>query len=137
MAQYHLHFTHLQLVMRRFYHGPKYGIPAQSLFYIEVSIDPCSKDVYVQKQKNLASSVVEKMRSQMKTCLTSFEARICPAAPSLCFRIQSWSVVSGHNAAMLLFSEDYILACGHVVFNDPPKEGPIRSHVSAYLSGSP
>jgi hypothetical protein len=135
--QYRLHFTHLQLVMRRFYHDPKYGISAQSLFYIEVSMRSCSEDVFLSRtQKTAASSSEKNIHSPMRTCLTSFQARICPAAPSLCLRIQSWSVVSRDNAAKLLNREDFVLGCGHVFFEKPSREGPIRSHVSAYLSGA-
>lgn len=135
-TQYRLHFTHLQLVMRRFYHGPEYGLSAQSLFYIEVTTCPCEESVFALTQEISASRPEKNTPSQMKTCLTSFEARICPAPPSLCLRIQCWSVVSRQNASMLLSGKDYVFGCGHVVFDKPSQKGPIRSHISACLSGS-
>lgn len=133
LTQYRLHFTHLQLVMRRFHHGPEYGLSAQSLFYIQVSTGPAEKSVFALTQE---TSAEKNTPSQMKTCLTPFEARVCPAPPSLCLRIQSWSVDSRHNASTLLSGEDYVSGCGHVVFDKPSQKGPIRSHISAYLSGS-
>ncbi|KAJ5868842.1 hypothetical protein N7534_003395 [Penicillium rubens] len=34
---YHFRFVHLQLAMRRFYHGPRFGIPVESMLYTEVA----------------------------------------------------------------------------------------------------
>lgn len=59
LPHYEFYFTHLQLIMRRFYHGPKYGISTQSLFYIEVSMRPCEEDVYYAQRKRVWPSSLE------------------------------------------------------------------------------
>lgn len=93
VSPYELHFTHAQLAMRRFSHGPKYGISTDSLFYIGVSTRPCDYATY-QPENASASKPKARIRSEIRTFLTSCEARISQTAPSLCLRIQVWSVVN-------------------------------------------
>lgn len=133
---YEFHFTHLQLAMRRFYHGPKYGVSTDSLFYVEVTASPCD-DTTSPSQKVSASTPEERAVSGIKTVLSSFEARICPTAPSLCLRVQVWSVVKRQNASALSPEKDYVWFCGHIKIEHPNSSDHVRFHISAYCSGSP
>lgn len=116
---YQFHFHHLQLAMRRFYHGPKYGISTESLFYIEVSRLPC-EDATAPSPDGSASSPNRRVDSGFWAQLTSAEARIYPAAPSLCLRIQVWSVVKRQNASALRPEKDYVRLCGHSITGKQP-----------------
>ncbi|CAP85421.1 Pc20g00920 [Penicillium rubens Wisconsin 54-1255] len=68
---YALHFSHLQLAMRRFYSDSQYGISTDALSFTEVT-----------------NEFVEGDRVLKPTTLFSVEAQICPEAPSLYLRIQ-------------------------------------------------
>lgn len=133
---YFFHFTHLQLAMRRFYHGPKYGISTDSLFYIEAGVSRC-EDTTSPLQKAPASKPKNTASPGIKTYLISFDARIYPAAPSLCLRIQAWSVVNRQNVSALLPEKDYVWFCGHIKIEKPNTSDHVRWHISAYRSGSP
>lgn len=136
ISPYKLHFTHAQLALRRFCYGPKYGISTDSLSYIEVSTLPC-EDATTQPQNASATKPEGRVWSGIQTFLMSCEARICPTAPSLCLRIQVWSVVNRQNACALLPKRDYVWFCGHFWTEKPFNSDCVRSHVSAYLSGAP
>lgn len=131
---YRFHFTHLQLAMRRFYRGPKYGVSTDSLFYIEVITFPC-RDTVSPPQEGSASKPEKTISPGTQTALTSFDARICPAAPSLCLRMQVWSVAKRQDVSALSPEKDLVGFCRHADL--PSTSDHVRRHVSAYQSGSP
>jgi hypothetical protein len=73
-------FLHLQLAMRQYHHGPRYGISVSALSFTEVKIHVTS------------------------TALRSLEAQICieERSPVLCLRIQDIMSVKGLRADRLL-----------------------------------
>ena len=72
---YRISFHHLQLVMRRHYLGPGYGISTDDLSFVQVNefgkSDP----------------------RERRTLLFSMEARICTEPARLCLRVQKWTVL--------------------------------------------
>jgi len=134
---YELQFTHVQLAMRRFYHGMQYGISTDSLFHTEVRVDRLRSNSTPQSPNTSALTPEEKHLSENKTCLTSIEARICPTAPSLCLRIQGLAVVRRQNASRLLPQGNTVWVCGHIANRTPNFSDCVSSHISAYRSGAP
>jgi hypothetical protein len=82
---YDLQFVHVHLAMRRFYHGPQFGIPVRSLRYKLL-------DSYLM-DRDSGSSRVRCSTAYISTFF-SMEARICPSQPSLCLRIQKYVIAS-------------------------------------------
>lgn len=72
---YRILFHHLQLVMRRHYLGPGYGIPTNDLSFVQVN--------------ELGESELRGRR----TTLFSVEARVCTEPARLCLHIQRWAVL--------------------------------------------
>jgi len=98
-----IYFLHLQLAMRRFYYGPKFGISTDALSYTEVQTH--------QKEYREISS------------LFSTDAQICPEIPGLCLRIQHIVFVHGGRSELLL-SRPY------GPMDDPPLFMYVCEHVS-------
>lgn len=136
-CRYQLQFTHVYLVMRRFYHGLQYGISTDSLFHTEVRVDRLRSNSIPQSQNTSALTPEEKHLSENKTSLTSIEARVCPTAPSLCLRIQGLAVVRRQNASRLLPQGNTVWVCGHITNATPNFSERVSSHISAYSSGAP
>ncbi|KAJ5501733.1 hypothetical protein N7453_006550 [Penicillium expansum] len=78
------YFLHLQLAMRRFYYGEKFGISTESLSHTQVRTYPGP------------SSCPE------ITSLFSSDAQICPKTPGLCLRTQHMMFVHGRKPKLLL-----------------------------------
>lgn len=87
-SHYTLHFSHLQLAMRRFYYGPQCGISTDALSFTEVENDLFGGD-----------------RVSRPTTLFSIEAQICPKPPSLHLRIQE--IISNKIISLEPDGEDY------------------------------
>jgi hypothetical protein len=133
---YGLHFTHVYLAMRRFHHGPQYGISADSLFHTEVRVERL-RSARTSQSPSSSLTPEEKHLSQNKTALTSIEARVCPEASSLCLRIQGLAVVRRQNASKLLPRGNTVWVCGHITNATPDFSERVSSHISAYSSGAP
>ncbi|KAI9036107.1 uncharacterized protein KD926_002439 [Aspergillus affinis] len=105
-----LHFVHVQLAMRRFYCGPRFGLKAESFFSTEVAI-------HSLENGTLGPIANEKPHDNIMTTLTSIEARICPApSPGLCVRAQELAVVRRQNVSQLRpkLKAGYMRTCGHM-----------------------
>jgi hypothetical protein len=81
-THYFLSFVHLQLVVRGHYYGPGYGMPADSLSYVEV---------------------LRPRRGHGTTMLLCAEACVCSQQEdfnrsSLCLRIQQWALIHSPGA---------------------------------------
>ncbi|CAG8909115.1 unnamed protein product [Penicillium egyptiacum] len=100
------YFLHLQLAMRRFYYGEKFGISTEALSYTQVRTHPGP------------SSCPE------ITSLFSTDAQICPKTPGLCLRIQHVMFVHGRKSELLLSRQDIESA------GEPPQVMFICIHVS-------
>jgi hypothetical protein len=87
-ACYPFHFVHLHLAMRRFYFGPSFGIPVETLMYTEVITFPlCSSNL-------IGARVSEKkFKICQRTGLLSVDAQVCHGPPCLCLRIQRLAVI--------------------------------------------
>ncbi|KAL1986327.1 hypothetical protein VTN96DRAFT_9565 [Rasamsonia emersonii] len=77
--------------MRRHYYGPQYGIPLESLSFVEVMCD-----------------------DEGRTTLLSVEARICSEPTSLCLRMQQWAVFRCMERGILLSKFHFVLICDHI-----------------------
>lgn len=75
LPYYRFLFHHLQLVMRRHYLGPGYGISTNDLSFVQID--------------ELGESELRGRR----TTLFSVEARVCTEPARLCLRIQRWAVL--------------------------------------------
>lgn len=80
------HFVYLHLVMRRFYFGPSYGIPAKSLMFTKAMICPLP--------------LPQRSGSQMMRLL-SLDAWVCPEPPSMCLRTQDLVLIRGRDVPFL------------------------------------
>ncbi|RJE24789.1 hypothetical protein PHISCL_02870 [Aspergillus sclerotialis] len=116
---YNFDFFHVQLAMRGFFYGPRFGISTKSLSYTEVRLSP----------------------SQPVTTLLSVQAGICPDTPSLYMWIQHLISVTRSNAAELLLGTRDIMVCNHIIRDSSVWGGPdvadFVSHcLEAYRSGA-
>lgn len=93
-AIHRFHFLHLHLAMRRFYYGPRFGIPAESLLSTEAKVETVP---WIEDPPNLGMSCHRSTKElaindiAMPT-VSPFECRICSTPPSLCLRIQELAV---------------------------------------------
>ncbi|CAI7649393.1 unnamed protein product [Penicillium bialowiezense] len=112
---YNFHFVHLQLAMRRFYHGPKYGIPVESFLYTEVKAAKLNTKGLSFLPPVKKKSEGEANQDFMLT-LFSAEARICSTPPGLCLRTQDIAVVSRQNVTDIWPGSRYALMkiCKHI-----------------------
>ena len=131
-------FLHLQLAMRRFYLGDKFGISTEALSWTQVRVHP---------KKSLCPEI---------TCLFSTDAQICSETPGLCLRMQYVMLVHGSKSELLLSRpnvecgsrSELLLSRPNVECGKPPTVMFICSHVgytqrgklinpvvSAYLDG--
>lgn len=112
-SHYDFHFVHLQLAMRRFYHGPEFGIPVESLLYTEVgAAQVCSKDCLLPKSPTRQMPDKDPQKGIMLT-LFSAEARICSTPPGLCIRTQDIGVVTRQHASWIWPDRTLIYICKH------------------------
>lgn len=89
-------FPHLQLAMKRHFHGAEHGIPYESLSFTEVHVS------YPRDE------------AERLTTLLSVEARICSKPSSLCLRIQHWALISRTARRMLLSRTNFVMICDHL-----------------------
>lgn len=136
-SNYQLHWSHIQLAMRRFYHGPRYGITTDSLFYTEVRVSRLPSAETPPTHQHSAKTAEEQFQSDNMTSVVSFEARICPTLPSLCLRVQNLAVVTRQNASMLLPERSSVWICGHIGTYQSRFSDLIKAHINAYCSGVP
>lgn len=114
-AFHDIHFVHLQLAMRRYYYGPEFGIPVESLFYTEVATWPLGENGRVSTASK-AKSISPELHQM--TSLKSVEARISISAPGpgLCLRTQEMAVARRENISKIFprSSSDFMYVCRHI-----------------------
>ena len=115
---YRLYFHHLQLVMRRHYLGPGYGISTDDLSFVRVN------------------ELGESELGDRRTTLLSVEARVCTEPARLSLHIQRWTVL--HTNVLELAVER--AKCVGVCIHHSAEEGEIfqlaRSSLEEYLTRS-
>lgn len=122
-----IHFVHVHLAMRRFYLGPSYGIPTESLKYTEVSNFPISG---VEKEISRLSG--ENCRYFYRLDLSSVDARVCTGPPGLCLRQQYLTVFKRKKLQFLVLEDFVTRVCIH---DRTPASKPrhlIRSLINKY-----
>ena len=138
---YSFNFVHLQLAMRRLYHGPEFGIPVESFLYTEVS-------AMKFRPKNVTEShmimcllplpfkrVSEGLtRRNIMMTLVSAEARICSTPPGLCMRTQYMALVKRGNVPQLWtgYSNDLIIICNHITSYDTSFQSILSAQLYRY-----
>lgn len=109
LSTYGFYWLHLYLAMRRFYLGPSFGIPLESLLYTEVTTHSLHSAYYSQEQMSETN-----LHPGRRTGLRSVEARICPTPPSLCLRIQELAITSRQSASHLFPRQFPMEVCRHI-----------------------
>lgn len=79
---YYFYFTHLQLLMMRFSHGPEYGIGTEDISYTEVQVHSLQPGTQV-------------------SLISSIDADICSTNPNLILRVQQIISVDRHKRYLL------------------------------------
>ena len=115
---YRFSFHHLQLVMRRYYLGPSYGIPADDLSFVQVN--------------ELGESELKGRR----TTLFSLEARVCTEPARLCLRIQRWAVLHTNILELAVERAKCIKLCVHHDLEEDGISQLIASSLEGYLTRS-
>ncbi|KAJ6084010.1 hypothetical protein N7486_010810 [Penicillium sp. IBT 16267x] len=143
-TQYKFYFVHLQLAMRYFKQGPGFGIPVESLFYIEVATSPIATDTNTPRPQPDETKIIdEEIELNTQTTLFSVDARVCTEPPSFCMRTQELAVVPRQKAWQLIpdpFS-DPIRICWHISTAGSGSEGnfgignTVRDLVKQYQRG--
>lgn len=108
-STYAFYWVHLYLAMRQYYLGSSFGIPLESLFYTEVTTQRLHSGYYSIDQMSETH-----LHPGKRTALRSIEARICPAPPSFCLRIQELAMTSRRSASHLSPSQFPIEICRHI-----------------------
>lgn len=124
---YQFHFVHLHLAMRRFYFGPSFGIPAESLMYTEVA---------PHALHSATRSHAQMSEEEYQTChrigLVSVDARVCPKPPSLCLRTQELVVARRQNVLHLLQEGEVVRVCMHIGSHRSNFSDLIKSLIETY-----
>lgn len=89
-------YSHVQLAMKRYRHGPEHGISTESLSYVEVQISGKKKD------------------PERMTTLMSVEARVSLKTTALCLRIQQLMFLRTSDPEKLLTSIELVGICDHL-----------------------
>ena len=92
---YAFKFSHLQLAMKRHFHGPEHGISADSLSLTEVQVSV-----------NSAGTPA--------TTLLSVEGRMCQEPVSLCLRIQQWALLRPAHRNNFLHDTKFVELCDYM-----------------------
>ena len=116
--RYKILFHHLQLVMRRHYLGPGYGISPNDLAFVHVD--------------ELSESGVRGRR----TTLSSVEARICTEPARLCLRVQKWALLHTNVLDLAVERADCIGVCIHHKAGEGEMFQLIVSSLDEYLKRS-
>lgn len=135
-AYYKFHFVHLQLAMRRFYYGPEFGTPVESLLYTEVKATRLrSKGLpFLQPPINKASE--GHTQQDIMMTLFSAEARICSTPPALCMRTQEIAMVTRQNIPRMWPCREggLMIVCNHIPAFDPGVDDSLSSQIRCYCS---
>lgn len=115
---YRILFHHLQLVMRRYYLGPDYGISTDDLSFVQVN--------------ELGESELKGRR----TTLFSVEARVCADPARLCLRIQRWAVLHTNVLELAVERAKCIGVCIHHNADESEMFQLIVSNLDEYLTRS-
>ena len=111
-------FHHLQLVMRRHYLGPGYGISTDDLSFLQVN--------------ELGESELRGRR----TALFSVEARVCTEPARLCLHIQRWTVLHTTVLELAVQRAKCVGVCLHHNGEESETFQLIRSSLHEYLARS-
>lgn len=135
-AFYKFYFVHLQLAMRRFYYGPEFGIPVESLLYTEITRDRLRSQGPPFLQPPINSSVEEDQEKYAMIALFSSEARICSTPPALCMRTQDVAVVKRQYVPRMWPCRENgtMIACRHITTLDPGFRDILASQITRYCS---
>ncbi|KAJ5116471.1 hypothetical protein N7456_000819 [Penicillium angulare] len=132
---YEFHFVHLQLMMRRFRHGPSYGLSPDTALYAEVNLYPLPslKGSHIESF-SLPGPADELFDKSHVTHIFSAEARVYQKAPSLVLRLQSIGMVSREFAPMLIPKKQISISlCNHFRFNSNPETSDtLKAPIEAY-----
>lgn len=110
--------VHIQLAMKRFYHGPDFGIAVEDLCYTEISNWPLGENGRLQSTFTISSTV--QLHGSFLASLKSVEARICPAplGPSLYLRVQEMTMTRkekvGHVFPFAMGKMAPLMICQHI-----------------------
>lgn len=122
-----IHFVHVHLVMRRFYLGPSYGIPTESLRYTEVSNFPTPR-----MERENSQLWGEDCRYFHRIGVFSVDARLCTGPPGLCLR-QQYLAVFKRKKLRFIVPEDFITrVCNHDGTSESKLPGLIKSLINKY-----
>lgn len=100
LNRYLLTFSHVQLAMKTYHHGPKHGVSTDSLAFVSVHV--------LDNEPNC----------KRMTTLLSVEARIISHPESFGLRIQTWSLLRSTETNELLSASRFVRICDHI-----PKAG--------------
>ena len=114
---YWILFHHLQLVMRRHYLGPGYGISTNDLSFVQVN-------------EVGQSELMERTKT-----LFSVEARVCTEPARLCLHIQSWTVLHTNVLEVAVERAKCVGVCIHQDAEEGEMFQLIVSSLEEYLTG--
>lgn len=124
-----IHFVHVHLVMRRFYLGPSYGIPTESLRYTEVSNFPTSA-----MAREISQLLEEDCRDFYRIGVSSVDARVCTGPPGLCLRQQHLTVFNRKKLRFFVLEDFVTRVCIHDgTLESNGLSGLIKSLIDKYL----
>jgi hypothetical protein len=135
-AYYRFYFVHLQLAMRRFYYGPEFGIPVESLLYTEVKSDRFRSRGPPLLQPAINKTPEGNTQKDIMMTLFSAEARICSTPPALCMRTQTIAVVTRQNIPRMWPCRENgpMKVCKHIHTFDPCFSDILVSQIKRYCS---
>lgn len=120
--------------MRRFYHGPEFGIPVESLLYTEIGAAQLrSKDSLLPQSPASTVSNKDPQKDIMMT-LFSAEARICSTPPGLCMWTQDIGVVTRQSASWMWSGRALMYICNHINTCDTSLREILASQIKRYCS---
>jgi hypothetical protein len=133
---YHFRFVHLQLAMRRFYYGPGFGIPVESMLYTEVARHHIRAKAPLWLQPPVNNISEKDPQKDAMITLFSAEARICSTPPGLCLRTQEIAVVARQNVPRMWPSPENGLVeiCRHIHTHKPEFIDIFTSQIERYCS---
>ncbi|CAG8340841.1 unnamed protein product [Penicillium salamii] len=134
LSCYIFQFVHLQLAMRRFYHGPEFGIPVESLLYAEVGAAQIGPKDSVLPQSPASKAPNKDSRKDTMMTMFSAEARICSTPPGLCMRMQDIGVVTRQNASWMWSDRALMNICKHISTFDTSLCEILSSQIKRYCS---
>ncbi|OQE79861.1 hypothetical protein PENNAL_c0049G06879 [Penicillium nalgiovense] len=133
---YQFRFVHLQLAMRRFYYGPGFGIPVESMLYTEVVRHHIKAKAPPWLQSPVNNISEKDPQKDVLMALFSAEARICSTSPGLCLRAQEIAVVARQNVPRMwpCHENGLVEICRHIHTREPGFIGIFTSQIERYCS---